>query len=92
MIRGDAGVGKSAMTENLVSRADRQGWRVVRATGVEVERAFALAGLTAIVFGLRGEMAGLGAHDRDVLAAVLGVDTLRHTGPDGVDDVAVGAC
>ena len=80
-IRGDAGVGKTALTDELVSSTDRDEWRVLRVTAVEAEKSFALSGLNQIVFGLRDEVALLDQQDRDVLAPVLGVDASQAPSP-----------
>src|ERR1700712_1352382 len=73
-IRGDAGVGKTALAAELCKRAADDGWRVLRAIGVEAERQFALSGLNQMVLRLRDELATLDARDRDVLAPVFGAD------------------
>ena len=57
VISGEAGVGKTALAEEIVDRAAVAGWRVVRATGVEAETSFALSGLNQVVFALREELA-----------------------------------
>ena len=57
-----------------VSRSGIDGWRVLRATGVEAEESFVLGGLNQIVFGLRNDIAALDPHDREVLAPILGAD------------------
>jgi DNA replication protein DnaC len=72
-IRGDAGVGKTALTAELCRRAADDGWRLLRAIGVEAEKQFALSGLNQMVFRLRDELARLDARDREVLAPVFGV-------------------
>lgn len=74
VIRGEAGVGKTALAEEIADRAAVAGWRVVRTAGVEAETTFALSGLNQIVFALRAELATLDAHDQAVLAPVLGAD------------------
>ncbi|KQY06860.1 hypothetical protein ASD37_12045 [Mycobacterium sp. Root135] len=74
VVRGEAGVGKTALVEEIVGRAAATGWRVVRATGVEAETSFALSGLNQIVFALREELAQLGSDDQAVLAPALGAD------------------
>src|ERR1700712_2275081 len=76
-IRGDAGVGKTALAAELCKRAADDGWRVLRAIGVEAERQFALSGLNQMVFRLRDELATLDARDRDVLAPVFGADPVQ---------------
>ena len=81
VIRGEAGVGKTALAEEIVDRAVGAGWRVVRATGVEAERSFALSGLNQIVFALRTELTQLGDDDQTVLAPVLRADAMSSPDP-----------
>jgi DNA-binding CsgD family transcriptional regulator len=80
-VRGDAGVGKTALTDEFLSRAERDGWRVLRVTAVEAEKSFVLSGLNQMVFGLRDELASLDAHERNVLAPVLGADPTQSPSP-----------
>ncbi len=80
-IRGDAGVGKTALVSELSARATGSGWRVLRAVGVEAEKPFTLGGLNQMVFGLRDQLAGLDAHDRDALAPVFGADPVLPPSP-----------
>lgn len=80
-IRGDAGLGKTALAEEFAHRAATAGWRVVRATGVEAEKSFALGGLNQIVFFLRAELAELGGDDQAVLAPILGADPVSAPAP-----------
>lgn len=81
VIRGEAGVGKTALAEEIVDRAAVAGWRVVRASGVEAETSFALSGLNQVVFALRAELAELDVHDQTVLAPVLGADAMAAPAP-----------
>src|SRR5689334_13004379 len=81
VVRGEAGVGKTALVEGIVDRAVAAGWRVIRATGVEAETPFALSGLNQIVFALRAELAQLGVDDQTVLAPVLGADATSAPAP-----------
>ncbi|KAA0094109.1 helix-turn-helix transcriptional regulator [Mycolicibacterium sp. P1-18] len=81
VVRGEAGVGKTALVEEIVDRAVAAGWRVIRATGVEAETPFALSGLNQIVFALRAELAQLGVDDQTVLAPVLGADATSAPAP-----------
>lgn len=76
-IRGDAGVGKSALVAVLRAHAERDGWRVLQATGVEPERAFALSGLNQMVFPLRDELDRLDADQQEALAPVFGADPVQ---------------
>ena len=77
VVSGAPGVGKTALTREL--RAD--GWRVVRATGVEAETAFTLGGLNQVLYPLRAVADGLDAPERDILAPVFGADPLRAPEP-----------
>jgi DNA-binding CsgD family transcriptional regulator len=81
VVRGEAGVGKTALTDEIVDRAVADGWRVVRATGVEAETSFPLSGLNQIVFALRAELAELDVNDQNVLAPVLGADPVSTPAP-----------
>lgn len=80
-VRGEAGVGKTALTSELARRADVDGWWVIRAIGVEAERAFTLGGLNQMVYGLRDVASGLDGHARDVLAPLFGADPVRAPSP-----------
>jgi len=73
-LRGDAGVGKTALTSEFARRAAADGWRVLRAIGVEAEKPFTLGGLNQMVLGLREELAALDEREQDVLAPALVVD------------------
>ncbi len=73
-VKGEAGVGKTALTAEFAARAAGEDWRVLRAIGVEAEKSFTLGGLNQMLFGLRDALAGLDAHGRDVLAPVFGAD------------------
>ena len=76
-VSGEAGVGKTALTDELCRRAGTDGWRVLRAIGVEAEKRFTLGGLNQMVFGLRDALVGLDARGREVLAPVYGADPVR---------------
>lgn len=81
VVRGDAGVGKTALAAEVARRAAVAGWRVVRATGVEAETSFALGGLNQIVCALRSDMEDLDGVEHDVLAAVLAADAVAVAAP-----------
>ena len=71
VVRGEAGVGKSALLEYLVERAS--GCRVARASGIEYEMELAYAGLhqlCAPVLDLRERLPG---PQRDALASAFGL-------------------
>lgn len=80
-VSGDAGVGKTALADALVTLAENGGWRVLRVTAVEAEKSFPLSGLNQLVLGLREDMASLGVPEREVLAPVLGADAAHSPAP-----------
>ena len=71
VVRGEAGVGKSALLEYLAGAA--AGMRVVRAVGVESEMELAFAGLHQLCAPLLDWLEGLAAVQRDALAVALGL-------------------
>jgi predicted ATPase len=75
VLRGEAGVGKSALLAYLSDRV--AGWRVVRAVGVESEMELAYSGLHQVCAPLLDHLEQLPAPQRDALATVFG----RRTGP-----------
>jgi len=72
VLGGDAGVGKSMLIQALSDGAAGRGWRVLQCAGVESEASFVLAGLSQLVYQLRGFIARLDMDDQHALAAVLG--------------------
>ena len=71
MIRGEAGIGKSALLDHVSDRLD--GWRVVRAAGVEAELELAYSGLHQICFPMLQELERLPGPQRNALATVFGL-------------------
>src|SRR5262245_64748531 len=72
VIRGEAGVGKSALLEYAAERSS--GCRVVRARGVEAELEFAFAGLLQLCGGRsRGRAERLAPPQRDALLRAFGL-------------------
>jgi hypothetical protein len=71
VLRGEAGVGKSALLEYLAQCS--AGCRVARATGVESETELAFAGLYQLCAPLLDGLDRLPAPQRDALGAALGV-------------------
>jgi AAA ATPase domain len=57
VLRGEAGVGKTALLDYLRERA--AGWRVARAAGVEAEMELAFAGLHQLCAPMLGSLAHL---------------------------------
>jgi DNA-binding CsgD family transcriptional regulator len=75
VLRGDSGVGKSALLEHLVSMAS--GCRVARAASDESERELAYAGLHQLCVPMLDLRERLPAPQRDALAVAFGL----HAGP-----------
>src|SRR3954451_5672249 len=71
VLRGEAGIGKSALLEHLSEVAD--GTRVLRATGVESEMELAFAGLHALCAPMLGRVAELPSPQRDALNTAFGL-------------------
>ena len=72
LVSGQAGVGKSALMEQVCTQALAEGWRVVRVLGVEAEESFALGGLHQLVSDMHDVLEGLDERDRAALAPVAG--------------------
>src|SRR5215469_10170736 len=71
VLRGEAGVGKSALLEYAVSAA--AGMRVARTVGVESEMELAFAGLHLLCAPLLDRLESLPAPQRDALGAAFGL-------------------
>ena len=72
VLRGEAGVGKTALLEYVSSRAS--GCRVARAAGVESEMELPFAGLHALCAPLLGRLPHLPGPQRDALSTAFGLD------------------
>src|SRR3954466_4412773 len=71
VVRGEAGVGKSALLAYLIERAS--GCRIARAVGVESEMELPFAGLHQLCGPMLGRLDRLPAPPRDARATALGV-------------------
>src|SRR5206468_6218095 len=71
VVRGEAGVGKSALLDYLVQNAS--GCRVARAAGVEYEMEIAYAGLHQLCAPMLGLREGLPGPQRDALETAFGL-------------------
>jgi DNA-binding CsgD family transcriptional regulator len=71
VIRGDSGVGKSALLDYLRGRL--AGWRVARAAGVESELELAYGSLHQLCAPMLDRLDGLPQPQHDALAAVFGL-------------------
>jgi DNA-binding CsgD family transcriptional regulator len=83
VLRGESGVGKTALLEYLVGRAT--GFRIVRAAGAEFEMELAFAGLHQVCAPMLDGLAGLPDQQRDALATAFGL-----SGGDAPDRFLVG--
>lgn len=75
LLRGEAGVGKTALVDDLCAAAADTGWRVHRAGGVAFESSIPLAGLSQLILPHRGLVADLDTDAAAALAPALGRDT-----------------
>src|SRR4051812_13100857 len=73
VVRGDPGVGKSALLDYVAERA--AGCRIVHAAGVESEMELAFAGLHQLCAPLLGGLERLPAPQSDALATAFGLQT-----------------
>ncbi|MET8545921.1 ATP-binding protein [Kitasatospora sp. NPDC004799] len=71
VLRGEPGVGKSALAEYLVERAD--GCRVLRAVGAEAEMELPFAGLHQLCVPLLGRLDRIPGPQRDALSVAFGL-------------------
>jgi DNA-binding CsgD family transcriptional regulator len=71
IIRGEAGIGKSSLLEDLVTKTSEM--PVLRATGVESESELAFAGLHQLLRPVLGMLDSLPEAQADALATALGV-------------------
>ena len=71
VIRGEAGVGKSALLQYAVRRAS--GFRVSQITGIEAEMELPFAGFTQLCMPMLGRLGTLPAPQRDALQVSLGL-------------------
>src|SRR5918997_6226253 len=72
VLRGEAGVGKTALLRHLSAAAD--GCRIARAAGVESEMELPFAGLHALCAPLVGRLRRLPGPQRDALSTALGLE------------------
>lgn len=74
VVSGEPGVGKTALIDQVCTRATADGWLLIRILGVPAEEPFALGGLNQLVLGLKEYEAHLEQRDRALLAPVFGGD------------------
>jgi DNA-binding CsgD family transcriptional regulator/tetratricopeptide (TPR) repeat protein len=73
VVRGEAGIGKSALLQRVRRRAEAQGARPLTTVGVESEAEFAFAGLHQLLRPVIGALAQLPESQRQTLEAALGL-------------------
>src|SRR6266446_8426509 len=73
VVRGEAGIGKSALLQRVRRRAEAQGIRSLITVGVESEAEFAFAGLHQLLRPVIGALAQLPESQRQTLEAALGL-------------------
>lgn len=72
VLRGEAGIGKTALLEHARAAADSAGFRVVTSVGVETETQFAFAGLHQLCAPLLDRMAALPEPQQAALGVAFG--------------------
>src|SRR6266576_4228049 len=75
VVRGEPGVGKTALLEYLVEQTP--GFRVVRAAGVQSEMELAYAGLHQLLASMLDRLAGLPAPQSEALRTAFGLASGR---------------
>lgn len=75
VIRGDVGVGKTALLDCAATMARTSGWRVLHAAAVEPEAEMSFAALSQLLLPLEPELGRLSEPHRDALRAALGLRT-----------------
>jgi DNA-binding CsgD family transcriptional regulator len=78
VIRGEAGIGKTALLDHAIASA--RGFQVVRATGIESEIELVFAGLHQLCAPLLGGLPSLPEPQRDAMRVAFGLD--RGSAPD----------
>ncbi|GAA3938516.1 ATP-binding protein [Actinoplanes auranticolor] len=73
VVRGEPGVGKTALLDHLADRASRVGCRLVRVAGVQSEMELAFAGLHQLCLPLLHYAEQLAAPQRDALRTAFGL-------------------
>ncbi|MEU0568411.1 ATP-binding cassette domain-containing protein, partial [Nonomuraea sp. NPDC005983] len=73
ILRGETGVGKSALLDHVAGLAATENHRVIRAAGVEAEAELPFAGLHQVLYSLLPHAAGLDEGHRAVFDVVFGL-------------------
>ncbi|MFE6888486.1 AAA family ATPase [Streptomyces sp. NPDC057694] len=72
LLSGEPGVGKSALLDAVAAAAERDGTRVLRASGAEFEADISYAALNQILLPLQGLLGRLGSPGREAVSVALG--------------------
>ena len=72
-LRGEAGIGKTALLGYLSAEAEAKGCRIARASGVESEMELAFAGLHALCAPMLGRLGHLPVPQREALNTAFGM-------------------
>ncbi|MEV4075498.1 helix-turn-helix transcriptional regulator [Nonomuraea fuscirosea] len=81
LVRGEAGIGKSALLLDTAAIATARGMQILRTAGVESETHMPFAGLHQVLLPLRTEIEGLPVPQRDALGAAFGLTDARVPDP-----------
>ena len=81
LLRGEPGVGKTALLDVAASRAVARGMRVLRACGIEPEAGVCFSTLHQLLYPLRHHVGMLADHDRDALQRVFALTSGPATDP-----------
>src|SRR5690554_5636347 len=74
VMRGEAGIGKTAVLEFLHTKAEELGFQIETSTGIEAETQFAYAGLHQVCAPLLDQISALPEPQQSALSVALGRD------------------
>ncbi|MDQ1014635.1 ATP-binding protein [Streptomyces afghaniensis] len=77
VLRGEAGIGKTALLDRAAQSASASGMRVLRVTGVEPEADLAFGGLVQLLWPVQDRLDALPEPQAEALRAVLGTGRTR---------------
>ncbi|MBB5128176.1 ATP-binding protein [Streptomyces griseoloalbus] len=77
VLRGEAGIGKTALLDCAVEVASASGVRVLRVTGIEPEADLAFGGLVQLLWPVQDRLDALPELQADALRSVLGISRTR---------------
>jgi DNA-binding CsgD family transcriptional regulator len=91
VIRGEAGIGKSALISQAAMRAEERGFSILTATGVQSETRFAFAALHQLLRPFLGALGKLPGPQRRALEMAFGILDVVHGEAPDVFLIALGA-